>query len=95
MVEPLDPVTAKGLARQALEVGRVIFDDHVRARMIQRKITLVDVYRILRAGAPQQAELDNGTWRYPLTSPSLTVCYAFRRWEPITISIVTVIRHGR
>jgi hypothetical protein len=95
MVEPLDPVTAKGLARQALEVGRVIFDDHVRTRMIQRKITLVDVYRILRAGAPQQAELDHGTWRYPLTSTSLTVCYAFRRWEPITISIVTVIRHGR
>jgi hypothetical protein len=95
MVEPLDPVIARDLARQALDVGRVVFDNHARARMLQRKITLVDVYRILRAGAPQQAELDNGTWRYPLTSPSLTVCYAFRRWEPITISIVTVIRHGR
>jgi hypothetical protein len=73
----------------------VILDDHVRARMTQRKVTLLDVYRVLRAGAPQHAELDKGTWRYPLTTPSLTVCYAFRRWEPITISVVTVIRHGR
>ena len=53
MVKPLDPVTAKTLARHTLEIGRVMFDDHVRARMIQRKITLIDVYRILRAGAPQ------------------------------------------
>jgi len=53
MDEPLDPVTAKGLAKQALEVGRVILDDHVRARMTQRKVTLADVYRAVRAGSPQ------------------------------------------
>jgi hypothetical protein len=53
--EPLDPVTARGLAKQALEVGRVILDDHVRARMAQRRVTLADVYRVLRAGAPNLA----------------------------------------
>jgi hypothetical protein len=47
--------------KQALEVGRVILDYHVRARMTQRKVTLADVYRAVRAGAPQQAELDKGT----------------------------------
>jgi hypothetical protein len=91
--EPLDPAHAKALANQALTAGRIILDDHVRQRMGQRRITLVEIYRVLRAGAPQQAELDRSTFRYPLTTPSITVCYAFRRWEPITISIVTVLRH--
>ena len=91
--EPLAPATAKALANQALAAGRIILDDHVRQRMAQHKITLVEVYRVLRAGAPQQGELDRGTFRYPLTTPSITVCYAFRRWKPITISIVTVLRH--
>lgn len=83
--EPLDPATAKRLANQALVAGRIILDDHVRQRMAQRKVTLMDVHRVLRAGAPQQGELDGGTFRYPITTPSITVCYAFRRWNPITI----------
>lgn len=92
MQEPLDPVTAKALANQAVAAGRVILDDHVRQRMAERKITLVEIHRALCAGSGGRGELDGGIFRYSLTTPSITVCYAFRRWEPVTISMIMVLR---
>jgi hypothetical protein len=50
MNEPLLPADAKKLAIDALARGTVIFDTHVRERMAERKISLVDVVRVIRAG---------------------------------------------
>jgi hypothetical protein len=95
MNEPLLPADAKKLAIDALARGTVIFDTHVRERMAQRKILLVDVARVIRAGAYQHATYENSSWRYPIWTQSITVVIAFRQLSPSVVAVVTVIRHGR
>ena len=96
MTEPLEPRTAKALAVAALgRAGAVLFDDHVRARMRDRRVSSLDVSRVIRGGTPQHGEWKDGTWRYALRTETITVVIAFRRLDkdhPV-ISIVTVLRH--
>jgi hypothetical protein len=93
--EPLLPADAKKLAIDALARGSVIFDSHVRERMTRRKISLLDVARVIRAGVYQHATYENRSWRYPIWTQSITVVIAFRRFSPSIVAVVTVIRHGR
>lgn len=62
----LTPGRAERLIRQtAVESDNVILGDHARARMLEREITDIDVFRVLRiggiVGAPEPAE--RGEWK--------------------------------
>ena len=62
----LTPGRAEKLIRQiSQESVNVIFGDHARARMLDREITDIDVFRVLRTGgivgAPEPAE--RGEWK--------------------------------
>jgi hypothetical protein len=62
----LTPARAEALIRQiAQESANVIFGDHTRARILEREITDIDMFRVLRTGgivgAPEPAE--RGEWK--------------------------------
>jgi hypothetical protein len=62
----LAPGRAEARIRQiAQESANVIFGDHARARMLEREITDIDVFRVLRiggiVGVPEPAE--RGEWK--------------------------------
>jgi len=93
VVEPLDPGTTKTLAADALRAGSFLVTDHARKRLAERGIKLGDVHRIVKAGVYQHAHLEDGTWRYPIWTMSITVIIGFRTFSPPAISLVTAYRN--
>jgi hypothetical protein len=93
VVEPLDPPTAKALAAEALRAGSFFVTDHARKRLAQRKLKIPDIHRIIKSGVYQQANLEDGTWRYPIWTVSITVVIAFRAFSPPAIRLVTAYQN--
>lgn len=93
MVEPLHPATTKALATDALRAGSFVMTDHARKRLAERRIKLGDVHRIIKSGVYQHAHLEDGTWRYPIWTMSITVVIGFRAFSPPAINLVTAYRN--
>ncbi len=85
MNEPLDPPFAKALIRKIETDGEVVFSRHVEKQMIARDISIPDVLNVLRAGSVDPAELQNGSWRYPVRTARFQVVVAFRSERELVV----------
>jgi Domain of unknown function (DUF4258) len=68
---PLNDANALKLLRAiAADTGNVVFTDHVRRRMRERKVTAAQIIRCLRSGfVSESASLDaHGNWRLAVTA---------------------------
>jgi hypothetical protein len=91
--EPLDPDTAKKLARRILESGAVIWRQHALDEMADDQLTTQDGINTIRAGAYQPAELVGREWRYRVQTQRMTFVIAFV--SETELRVVTAWRHRR
>ncbi len=67
MDEPLRPPKARKLIRKILKEGIVHYSKpHAIQRLQERDISMVDCENVLLGGVVGEAELDKGSWRYPV-----------------------------
>lgn len=77
---PLTPVAAKALIRRLLQDGRFVAPSarsHARQEMNKDRLTDGDLLNVLRAGAVDPAEWENGEWRYRVRTQRMTAVVAF------------------
>jgi hypothetical protein len=86
--EPFGENTAKRLIRDCIACGHVNWSDHATKRCLERGLTTGDCVNALKAGTVDPAELENGTWRYPVRAGRITVVIAFR--DVRTLTVITV-----
>lgn len=90
MNEPLSPPAARQLIRVILRNGTVSFSGHGRQEMANDGLTEIDVVNVLRGGAVEPAEWENGSWRYRVRTARMVVVIAFR--SAIALVVVTAWR---
>jgi hypothetical protein len=90
--EPLRPADAKALLLAILETGRVDVSPHAWVEMQSDRITIQDIFRVLRGGIVEPAEFRGGSWRYRIRQGRHYVVVSFRS-ETWTV-VVTVWRTG-
>jgi hypothetical protein len=88
--EPLDPAAARALIRSILADGSVRFSRHALEEMQKDGLAEIDVVNVLRGGAVDPAEFENGTWRYRVRSQRIVVVIAFR--SKTSLVVVTAWR---
>ena len=77
MKQPLRAVEAKRLAKAILETGRVSYSEHAQARLKKHRMTTTDCENVLRGGAYQEAEWENGGWRHQVHTQKFVVVIEF------------------
>lgn len=92
-MEWLNSQDARRLIRAILTEGTVRHSGHAKRRMKERKITAGEVLNTLKGGSVGNAELIDGTWRYPVESYEFCVTVALLREN--ALSVVTVWRRQR
>jgi hypothetical protein len=92
LAEPLDPPRAKQLVREVLANGSVSFSNHALEEMEKDNLTAIDVTNVLRGGAVDPAEFENGSWRYRVRTARIAVIVAFR--SETELRVVTAWRLG-
>lgn len=86
MSEPLKAVAAKRLIRRVLEQGTVTYSQpHAIERLKKHRMTMLDCENALRGGVVQEAEWENGAWRYHVTTRRFTVVVQFLSDEHLLI----------
>ena len=88
--EPLTPTAAKRLLLTILEEGKVEISPHAWMEMEADKITVQDVYQVLRGGVVEPAELRSNSWRYRVRQGRRHVVVTFR--SELWTVVVTVWR---
>ena len=68
----------KHLIRNLLDEGVVEFSNHAREEMKKDNLSELDIVNVLRGGWPGPGELERGSWRYRVSTSSITVVVAFR-----------------
>lgn len=93
MKEPLSPPEAKALVREILKSGAFVFGTHSKEEMAKEHppLTVPDCVNVLRAGTYEEAEHENGQWRYRARTQRIVVVFSFR--DEHEIRIVTAWRH--
>jgi len=76
--EPLPPVAAKALLVTILEQGRVDISPHAWEEMQKDRLTVQDVYQVLRGGVVEPAEMVRSSWRYRVRQGRRLVVVTFR-----------------
>jgi hypothetical protein len=72
--EPLDPLTARATVRRIVKSGSVTFTDpHSLEAMRDDGLQQIDVLNILRGGWVEEAEWENGAWRYKVRTQRIVV----------------------
>ena len=85
LVEPLTDARLRELCRAVLSEGELRFTRHARERMVERQLDETDVANVLRGGVMGHADLENGSWRYELRTPRISVVVALRSETVIVI----------
>ncbi|MCM2358030.1 MAG: DUF4258 domain-containing protein [Geobacteraceae bacterium] len=86
MEELLRPRDAKILVRRILDDGIVVYAvPHALERLSQRGISTVDCENVLRGGAVQDPEWENGAWRYQVRTGKIAVVIQFLSEEELLI----------
>ncbi|MCL2725699.1 MAG: hypothetical protein FWD69_14815 [Polyangiaceae bacterium] len=80
---PMSAPEAKKLIRRLLQEGTFVVCQHGRDEMNKDGLNDVDALNVLRAGAVQEAEWENGGWRYRICTPRMTFVVAFDP-EPVS-----------
>jgi hypothetical protein len=89
--EPLRRTEAKRLILSILKDGSVSFaEPHAMERLKKRQMSTVDCLNILRAGTAEEAEHENGEWRYRVHTGKMTVVVKFE--DETELMIVTAWR---
>jgi hypothetical protein len=88
--EPLSQPATKKLIRTILSDGMVGFTKHAREEMGKDKLVEVDVVNVLRGGAVEPGEWENGSWRYRVRTARMVAVVAFR--SESALSVVTAWR---
>lgn len=92
-LQPLTPVFAKTLIKRLLAEGEVVFaEPHMSQRMAQRNIQRLDVMNVLLRGKVDEAELENGEYRYRVWTLKFTVIVAFPEDEETVLVVITCWR---
>lgn len=79
---------AKGVIRKIVEEESIVIVPHAKARMVERDISHADVVFTLRSGVVEEAEFENGDWRYRVRSPKAQVVVVI---EPEDLLIVVTV----
>lgn len=76
--EPFGPRVAQQLIRSSLGHG-VLYSEspHFKARLRKHRVTIVDVSNVLRGGVVEEAEMENGHWRYRVRTIRICVVIHF------------------
>ena len=78
MKEPLSRSDARARLLRILEDGVVTYSvPHALDRLRERGLSLVDCENVLRGGAVDEAEWENGAWRHRVRTRRLTVVIQF------------------
>lgn len=72
------PDEARRLIQKIIADGVVSFRVHAKARLAERSMDTVDVTNVLRAGYVEEADREDGTYRYRVCTKRMTVVVAFR-----------------
>ncbi|HJV65770.1 MAG TPA: DUF4258 domain-containing protein [Geomonas sp.] len=89
--EPLPPPYAKKIILNILQKGSVTYaEPHALQRMEERDISTLDCVNVLRGGKVAPAEYENGSWRYRVYTPRMTVVARFE--SELELEIVTAWR---
>src|SRR5262245_41234957 len=88
--EPLTLADARLVLRRIMLGGFVRVSRHAQDEMQNDDLDLQDCLATLRSGWPLPAEMERGTWRYPIVAGRICVVIAFR--SPIEAVIVTAWR---
>lgn len=83
--EPLEPSAAKDLIRSILADGSVRFSRHALEEMEKDALSEIDITNVLRGGAVDPAEFENGSWRYRVRTQRIAVVIAFRSEESLVV----------
>lgn len=83
--EPLDPPAARALIRSILADGSVRFSRHALAEMAKDGLSELDATNVLRGGAVDPAEFENGSWRYRVRTHRIAVVIAFRSESSLVV----------
>ena len=73
MNEPLDAVIARATVRRIVRLGSVTFTEHARDAMRDDGLEQIDVLLALRGGWVEEAEWENGAFRYRVRTQSIVV----------------------
>ena len=76
--EPFSPSAAKALLLEILEKGEVEISPHAWREMEADKLTIQDVYQVLRGGVVEPAEFRSASWRYRVRQGRRYVVVTFR-----------------
>jgi hypothetical protein len=77
MDEPLTAHEVRVEITRILGDGTVVVTSYCERRMHGRKVTLDEVYAVLRGGATGEGEWEKGAWRYHVWTQRLTVVVQF------------------
>ena len=89
--EPLKRAEAKRLILAILKDGSVSFaQPHAMERLKKRQMSTVDCLNVLRGGTAEEAEHENGEWRYRVHTGKMTVVVRFE--DETELMIVTAWR---
>lgn len=84
---------ARSLLRRLVEEGKTGFSPHAKKEMAKDGLIAPDVIQILRGGAIDEPEYENGSWRYRARAQRVTVIVMFDGEddeEPDEVLVVTV-----
>jgi len=89
--EPLKRADAKKLILSILKDGSISFaQPHAMERLEKHRISTVDCLNVLRGGTAEEAEYENGEWRYRVHTGKMTVVVRFE--DATELMIVTAWR---
>jgi hypothetical protein len=78
MLEPLDTVSARTAVRRIVKVGTVTFTNpHSRDAMKDDGLEQIDILNVLRGGWVEDAEWENGAWRYKVRTQRIVAVIEF------------------
>lgn len=88
---PLSNVAARTEIRRLWSEGRVTTSRHCEKRMLERRVSPADVNNMLRAGHVSAVEFENGSWRYTVGTPRMSVVVVLDL-DDDSVIVVTVWR---
>lgn len=86
MNQPIRATEARKLLRRILNSGVVTYaQPHAIDMIKERNLSILDCENVMRAGAVQEAEWENGGWRHQIRTPRIVVVVEFLSEEEVLV----------
>lgn len=79
------------MLRRLLEEGETTWTTHAKKELEKDHLTMVDAVNVMRGGTVEEAELENGSWRYRVRTQHITVVVAFEGDEDTDMATEIVV----